>query len=342
MRGYVIGGSLYSTRGSQADIAQLRRVADTLSLNGNVGFTGFVDDPAAAIRALDIVVHASTSPEPFGRVIAESMACGKAVIVTAAGGALEIVTSGQDAIAIAPGDAFALADSIRQLAMRRTAKSATRRGRAQDRGESFRSRPHGARADPDLRRARCGRATEPMRVLHINAGNMFGGVETILTTLARDRALTPDVEPEFALCFAGRLSDELAAAGVPVHMLGDVRIRYPLTLMRARRRLREILSSGTYDVAVCHMAWTQALFGSVARASRVPVAMWQHMASNGRHWLEQWARYSGPDLVICTSHFAAREFRGVFSMVPVEVVHCPVARHRLATRSPIATRCDPN
>ena len=116
VRGYVIGGSLYSTRGSQADIAQLRRVADTLSLNGNVGFTGFVNDPAAAIRALDIVVHASTSPEPFGRVIAEAMACGKPVIMTAAGGALEIVTSGQDAIAIAPGDASALADSIRQLA----------------------------------------------------------------------------------------------------------------------------------------------------------------------------------------------------------------------------------
>lgn len=72
-----------------------------------------------------------------------------------------------------------------------------------------------------------------MRVLHINAGNMFGGVETLLTTLARSRALTPDVESEFALCFTGRLSSELAAAGVPVHMLGEVRVRYPLTLMRA-------------------------------------------------------------------------------------------------------------
>jgi glycosyltransferase involved in cell wall biosynthesis len=164
-----------------------------------------------------------------------------------------------------------------------------------------------------------------MRVLHIDAGNMFGGVETLLVTLARSRALTPDVEPEFALCFEGRLSRELTGAGVPLHMLGEVRVRYPLTVMRARRRLRQILSTGSYDAVVCHLAWTQALFGSVARASRVPVAMWQHMASNGRHWLEQWARYAGPDLVICTSHFAARAFSGVFSMLPVEVVHCPVA-----------------
>jgi glycosyltransferase involved in cell wall biosynthesis len=116
VRGYVIGGSVYSTRGSEASLAQLRRVADGLALNGNLGFTGFVNDPAAAIRALDIVVHASTRPEPFGRVIAESMACGKAVIVAAAGGALEIVTPGQDAIAIAPGDPAALAASIRELA----------------------------------------------------------------------------------------------------------------------------------------------------------------------------------------------------------------------------------
>ncbi|MGA9721936.1 MAG: glycosyltransferase family 4 protein [Candidatus Binatus sp.] len=116
VRGYVIGGGVYGTRGSEASLAELRRIAGGLSLNGNVGFTGFVDDPAAAIRSLDIVVHASTRPEPFGRVIAESMACGKAVIVAAAGGALEIVTSGQDAVAIAPGDAAALADSIRQLA----------------------------------------------------------------------------------------------------------------------------------------------------------------------------------------------------------------------------------
>jgi glycosyltransferase involved in cell wall biosynthesis len=116
VRGYIIGGSVYSTRGSETSLAELRRLAAGLSLNGNLGFTGFVDDPAAAIRSLDIVVHASTRPEPFGRVIAESMACGKAVIVTAAGGALEIVTSGEDAVAIAPGDAAALADSIRQLA----------------------------------------------------------------------------------------------------------------------------------------------------------------------------------------------------------------------------------
>ena len=57
-------------------------------LESRVGFTGFVQDSATAMRALDIVVHASTDPEPFGLVIAEAMACGKPVVASRAGGAV--------------------------------------------------------------------------------------------------------------------------------------------------------------------------------------------------------------------------------------------------------------
>ena len=67
-------------------------------------------------RALDVVVHASTAPEPFGLVIAEAMACGRAVVVSSAGGAAEIVTHGVDAMTHPPGDVDALAASIRALA----------------------------------------------------------------------------------------------------------------------------------------------------------------------------------------------------------------------------------
>src|SRR5260370_19128939 len=81
-----------------------------------VGFTGFIEDPAAAMRALDIVVHASTEPEPFGLAIAEGMACGKPVIVSGAGGVVEIVEPNVDALTHAPGDVDALADCIERLA----------------------------------------------------------------------------------------------------------------------------------------------------------------------------------------------------------------------------------
>lgn len=115
VRAYVVGGPIYATAGSEVDPADLRRLLVERGLTGRVGITGFVDRPADAMRALDVVVHASTRPEPFGLVIAEAMACGRAVVATAAGGAAEIVDDGVDALAVPPGDADALAAAIGRL-----------------------------------------------------------------------------------------------------------------------------------------------------------------------------------------------------------------------------------
>ena len=68
------------------------------------------------MRALDIVVHASTEPEPFGLVIAEGMACGRAVVVSEAGGAVELFDAGVNALGHTPGDAAQLAERITLLA----------------------------------------------------------------------------------------------------------------------------------------------------------------------------------------------------------------------------------
>jgi glycosyltransferase involved in cell wall biosynthesis len=115
-RAYVIGGSLYQTEGSQYSAEELRQSVSSLHLSGRVGFTGFIRQPETALRALDIVVHASTSPEPFGLVIAEAMACGRAVIVSSGGGAAELITPGVDALTHTPGDDRELAARIAALA----------------------------------------------------------------------------------------------------------------------------------------------------------------------------------------------------------------------------------
>ena len=116
VRAYVIGGALYHTAGSQYSVEELRAHADKMGLEGRIGFTGFVEAIDEAIRALDVVVHASTAPEPFGLVIAEAMACGRAVIASDAGGAREIFTRDTDALAHPPGDSEALAACIARLA----------------------------------------------------------------------------------------------------------------------------------------------------------------------------------------------------------------------------------
>jgi glycosyltransferase involved in cell wall biosynthesis len=112
VRGYIVGGPVYDTAGSQHTIEDLRSLAAAMGLSNHIGFTGFVERPSEAMRALDVVVHASTEPEPFGLVIAEGLACGRAVVVSAGGGAAELVEHDVDALTFAPGDADALARTL--------------------------------------------------------------------------------------------------------------------------------------------------------------------------------------------------------------------------------------
>ena len=88
------------------------------------------------------------------------------------------------------------------------------------------------------------RAVQPIKIkaLHCVAGNLYGGVEVLLTTVARSWNLVPELEPEFAVCFEGRLSNQLRDAGAAVHMLGDIRFSRPWTILNARRRLRSVLN----------------------------------------------------------------------------------------------------
>jgi glycosyltransferase involved in cell wall biosynthesis len=116
VRGYIVGGPVYETSGSQISLDELRHSVRVLGLDGRVGFTGFVQDSSTAMRALDIVVHASTDPEPFGLVIAEAMACAKPVVVSLAGGASELIEPGNNALVFTPGDSTALGRCLEQLA----------------------------------------------------------------------------------------------------------------------------------------------------------------------------------------------------------------------------------
>jgi glycosyltransferase involved in cell wall biosynthesis len=180
-----------------------------------------------------------------------------------------------------------------------------------------------------------------MRVLHITSGNMYGGVETFLATLARESAAAPEMDSEFAVCFEGRCSQELAVLGHAPHRLGDVRLSRPHSVLRARRALAVLLRRTRYDVVVCHQPWTYVVFGSVARRAKRPVALWVHMAGEGRHWLERLARRVRPDIAICNSQFSASQLSRWLTDAPVEPVYYPVsasaassvgARDRVAMR----------
>lgn len=86
-----------------------RGVADQIT------FTGFVEDVPALLRDCDVLVHASTIPEPFGQVVLEGMAAGLAVIASDSGGPAEVVNHGVDGLLVPPGDVDALAAALRRL-----------------------------------------------------------------------------------------------------------------------------------------------------------------------------------------------------------------------------------
>lgn len=165
-----------------------------------------------------------------------------------------------------------------------------------------------------------------LRVLHVSSGLGYGGVENTLGVLAQQRALCPEMEPSYALCFTGRLSDQLFAAGVEVHQLGEVRIRNPLSVWRARQALRRLLQRERFDRVVCHSAWTQAIFGPVVRSTGTRLIFWLHdPPGESLTWLERWAARSTPDFAVTNSRYTLerlwrfyRDVEGVAVYAPVE------------------------
>jgi glycosyltransferase involved in cell wall biosynthesis len=175
--------------------------------------------------------------------------------------------------------------------------------------------------------------SDRLRVLHLCAGNLYGGVERIVLQCALSRDSAPGMDPAFAVCFEGRLARELELAGVAPLRLGAVRARAPWTVLRARRALGRALASHKPDVVLCHSSWIFALAGPVAAAHSVPQALWLHDRVSGRTWVERWARATTPSILICNSMFTAESARTMYPDVPASVLYAPVAAPALPAPS---------
>jgi glycosyltransferase involved in cell wall biosynthesis len=165
-----------------------------------------------------------------------------------------------------------------------------------------------------------------MRVLHVNSGNLFGGIEVLLVTLARHGALAPDMEMELAVCFPGPVREKVLGTGVPVHVLGAARFSRPWTVWSVRRRLRRLLAERHYDAVICHGPWAQAVFGATVRKSGTASVIWLHdVANEPLNWLDRWARRAPPDLAICNSDYTLAGLPRLYPKVRGERVYCPVS-----------------
>lgn len=112
-RANLVGSAMFG----EEDFEQtLHRQVTALGIGDRVEFRGFRDDIWDEFARLDVAVHCSTIPEPFGQVVLEAMSAGLPVIAAAEGGPFEIVTDGVDGLLVEPRRPELLATALRRLA----------------------------------------------------------------------------------------------------------------------------------------------------------------------------------------------------------------------------------
>ncbi len=111
----VIAGSPGHDADGQQYQAELTAIIRETGLEDRIRMVGFVKDVPGLLAAADVVVHTAVQPEPFGRVIAESMAAERPVIGTAAGGVVEIITHEDNGLLVPPADPEALRAALARL-----------------------------------------------------------------------------------------------------------------------------------------------------------------------------------------------------------------------------------
>jgi glycosyltransferase involved in cell wall biosynthesis len=114
VHGVMIGDALFADPDQQYK-RELLALVEKLGITNRAHFAGFQNDVLPYLKAVDVVVHCSTSPEPFGRVIVEAQLAGKPVVATRGGGPSEIIEDRVTGILVRRNDAEELALVIQEL-----------------------------------------------------------------------------------------------------------------------------------------------------------------------------------------------------------------------------------
>lgn len=101
--------------GEAAYEEELRALAARLGVADQVRFLGHVDDVSGFLDSVDVLVHASTRPEPLGQTVIQGLARGMPVVATEGGGPGEWIRSGFNGLLVPPDRPEALAAALRTL-----------------------------------------------------------------------------------------------------------------------------------------------------------------------------------------------------------------------------------
>ena len=112
VRFQIIGSAMF---GEEAYEQEIRELVVSLDLSDCLEFLGYRKDVAELLRRMTVLVHASTSGEPFGQVVVQGMEAGRPVVATNGGGVPEIVEHEVTGLLVPMGDVEATASAIMHL-----------------------------------------------------------------------------------------------------------------------------------------------------------------------------------------------------------------------------------
>jgi glycosyltransferase involved in cell wall biosynthesis len=171
-----------------------------------------------------------------------------------------------------------------------------------------------------------------MKVLHLAAGNIFGGIERGLVAYAAGRAAFPEMVPFFALNFPGHTEEELRLQGVDVTVMGPARFSSPASLAHARHSLKALLRGVRPDIVLTHGVWVHCVYAPVLETCRIKVGLALH-APPQFHWLDLLALDTRADLVITYSKFVLTQSRWWLRSKPAIVCTYPFRPMRKVDRA---------
>lgn len=111
-KAFIVGST---SDGAESYREEMTRLVEELRIEDRVVFTGYRKDVPNLMKWMDVIVHASTRPEPFGMVIIEGMAMGKPVVATRSGGPADIVVDGETGLLVPLRDVGAMAEAVERL-----------------------------------------------------------------------------------------------------------------------------------------------------------------------------------------------------------------------------------
>lgn len=111
----IVGSEIYDTHGEKGELDKLKKLAQQVPSPEQIHFLPFQKNITEIYRSLDIFVHCSLKPEPFGRVIVEALLCGCPVVASDQGGPTEVIESGRNGLLYPMGDQVALLKCVNRL-----------------------------------------------------------------------------------------------------------------------------------------------------------------------------------------------------------------------------------